>query len=444
MRHLGVNKMLLSCMVIGTAALCVPVQGSAKKNPKYLIAHMTNSVKTVNWAMGEGANALEADLSFSTSGMPNRFYHGAPCDCTMSGVFRKSNHVCKQMSCNTSASSKTVLRTMAKHKKRLALVIIDSKVEAKWGKARLKTAGRQVVALVDRELFARGYRGMVIIGAPYINTYAYLNAAARRAKQSKYKGRYFFTIDGESKAFEKVVKTLRRLPTKNIVYGTGITSLAAATYYDQMDWAAYTRDRGGLGLTYIWTIDSRKSMVKYLRHGVDGIMTNRPSTLKKVIGRLAKPGTPIPSATSSALGHGCDCNYSKKGGCRISKAPPPGLACKCKYKGGWTCAGALTKCKKKNARHCRSPDKSRATCLQGSGDCGGYKKPSCDCNYARGGCRIVRPAPPGYACRCKYKGAWTCGGRVTRCKQKGAKVCKKPDRSKAACRQGQGDCGAYK
>ena len=444
LKNTSLKNHLLSILIIAAGLAVVPKDTSAKTQPKYLIAHMTNSVKTVNWAMRQGANALEADLSFNKAGVPNRFFHGAPCDCTMSGVFRKSNHVCKQMSCNTAAPSKAVLNTMARHKKKLALVIIDSKVEAKWGSARLKIAGRKVIELVDRELFAKGYRGNVIVGAPYIKTYAYLNAAVKAANRSKYKSRYFFTIDGESKAFKGVIKALRRLPTKNSVYGTGISSLAASTYYDQMDWAAYTRDRGGIGLTYIWTLDSAKSMRKYLKHGVDGIMTNRPSTLRKVMGRLAKPGARIPAVTTNALGHGCDCNYSKKGGCHISKAPPPGLACKCKYKGGWTCGGSLTSCKSKSAKGCRTPNKSRATCLQGRGDCGGYTKPSCDCNYGRGGCKIVKPAPPGYACKCKYKGAWTCGGSITQCKKRTAKQCKRPDRSKAACRQGRGDCGAYK
>ena len=67
----------------------------------------------------------------------------------------------------------------------------------------------------------------------------------------------------------------------------------------------------------------------------------------------------------------CDCDY-RAGGCIISKAAPPGKACRCSYKGAWTCGGSVVDCLNNNSPKCKNPDRTRASCLQGSGDCGGY------------------------------------------------------------------------
>ena len=111
----------------------------------------------------------------------------------------------------------------------------------------------------------------------------------------------------------------------------------------------------------------------------------------------------------------CDCDYHP-GGCSISQTAPHDTACKCKYKGGWTCGGEVERCLDPSSRYCRIPDQSAQSCFQGNGDCEGYKNAQCDCDNSRGGCKISRVPPPNTACKCKYKGWWTCGGDITRCK----------------------------
>ncbi len=74
---------------------------------------------------------------------------------------------------------------------------------------------------------------------------------------------------------------------------------------------------------------------------------------------------------------------------------------------------------------------------------------ACDCNYKKakyklgGGCIIVKPAPAGKACRCIFKGFWTCGGQVVPCDNPNNSLCKKPSTTFASCRFGQGDCDGY-
>ena len=67
----------------------------------------------------------------------------------------------------------------------------------------------------------------------------------------------------------------------------------------------------------------------------------------------------------------CDCDY-RRGGCTISRAAPQGTACSCSYDLFWTCSGSVVECSDVNHINCRFPDKSRSSCRQGRGDCGGY------------------------------------------------------------------------
>ena len=67
----------------------------------------------------------------------------------------------------------------------------------------------------------------------------------------------------------------------------------------------------------------------------------------------------------------CDCDFHA-GGCPISEAAPEGKACKCVYKGGFTCGGDVVSCGNPASPKCAAPDKSVASCTMGGGDCGGY------------------------------------------------------------------------
>lgn len=96
-----------------------------------------------------------------------------------------------------------------------------------------------------------------------------------------------------------------------------------------------------------------------------------------------------------------DCDYHP-GGCSISKAAPPGTACKCVYKGAWTCGGDVVRCGNPKSPLCAAPSKGPAACVLGGGDCGGYSGSSdCDCDYKgkglfkSSGCKIVKAAREG-------------------------------------------------
>jgi hypothetical protein len=63
------------------------------QDPFYIIAHMANNIKSVDWAVSQGANAIESDFQFNDHGQPTVVEHGDPCDCVCG--FTTSN-ICRQ------------------------------------------------------------------------------------------------------------------------------------------------------------------------------------------------------------------------------------------------------------------------------------------------------------------------------------------------------------
>lgn len=57
-----------------------------RRRPIFVIGNMVNSLYDVDVFLESGANALEADITFSTTGVPTWVYHGIPCDCNREGA----------------------------------------------------------------------------------------------------------------------------------------------------------------------------------------------------------------------------------------------------------------------------------------------------------------------------------------------------------------------
>ncbi|CAF3770356.1 unnamed protein product [Rotaria sp. Silwood1] len=336
---------------------------------------MANSGPSLDWAVSQGANAIETDLQFDNRGNPYLFEHRGFCDCSCP---HPSGHICAGglgSKCSGSSASQDAdahLQHIARLSN-IALVIIDSKVESKMA-SRLGYLGKSVVALLDRDLFNYGFKGKVIIGCGKINTYDYLQAAAEAAKLSPNANRYFFSFDQEDDRYFDVIAMLSRF-TNNRVYGTGISSCVPGTYYTGISQSVAGKAAGQHGMNYIWTLDKKSSMRTYIELGVQGIITNRVDlarTLAISMGlKLATPSSSIPVATDSLPSpNKCDCDYHK-GGCTISWPAPSLKACKCKYKGAWTCGGSLVSCDVSRPK-CSRPDESKEACQLGGGDCDAY------------------------------------------------------------------------
>ncbi|CAF3892870.1 unnamed protein product [Adineta steineri] len=349
--------------------------GRKTKIPFYIIAHMANTRTSLDWAIKNGANAIENDLQFDQRGNPVKFEHQHVCDCI---CVINDDHICQVLhnKCSGPQASDDAERHLQHAAKlvNIALIIIDSKVKSNWGK-RLPEAGKAVVPFLDRNLFEYGYRGNVIIGSGEVKTYEYIKAAIEAANNSPYKTRYYFTFDQEGDDYSGVIAMLSRL-TDNRVYGTGLASCLPETYYSGIEKAAEGKTNYEHGLSYIWTLDKESSMKEYIKRGVQGIVTNRVRLARRIAesqGRyIAQYSDPIPISTASIVSpNKCDCDYHP-GGCTVSWPAPNEKACKCHYKAlQWTCSGSVVSCDSKNKK-CKNPDASFEACEIGKGDCDGY------------------------------------------------------------------------
>jgi hypothetical protein len=362
------NRSLLSAMAVMACLELLVAWDAEAQGYFYAIGHMTNTRSAVDWTVSTGANALEVDLSFDDAGNPTVFRHGFPCDCT---CFTRG--VCDHLdSCDASTDAPALLQHIAT--KPIALLVIDSKVDGSTNSA----AGRNVVNLLASNLFAQGFGGAVIIGAPKLNAFPYLQAAAEAAQASPNGSRMYFTLDGEGNDVSGVLGKLVSLASKNIVYGTGISACLPGEYETSILIGAANKGAGVIGLDYIWTLDKETSMARYIESGAQGIMTNYPDRLVDLLRRrqipLAAPGTAIPPSTNPNVitqAPSCVC-ASRPGGCVISSAAPAGLACDCELSSD--CAGVVVACKDPISSFCLVPGTSIESCLQGGGNCNGYKQ----------------------------------------------------------------------
>jgi len=287
------------------------------ENVYYNIAHMLSTKKLIDWGISQGANAVEADLHF-VNGVPAKFSHGPGlCECTFTGIAKATANiplikditkrlyppVCQASSdpCGVSENATDWFNHLAT-KSNVALLIIDTKTGSIKDNE-MATAGKNVIKMINQELFNRGFKGTVIVGVPEFNGLPYLRAAAQEASSSAYKDRTFFAVDQESDAL-KTIKELASF-TKNRAYGVGLPSFVPIKFFSAISLASRNEKAGVIGFTYIWTIDDRDIMKKYIETGARGIMTDDPKALFEVykqLGKtLAKPSDALPIGQSDTV-----------------------------------------------------------------------------------------------------------------------------------------------
>jgi hypothetical protein len=267
-----------------------------------VLSHMTNAAKSVKWALDQGANGIEVDINF-TGSEPMYVKHGGICDCSCIcpfGSMCRSDNICNRMwndtgsHCNAQTPIDEMLIRLgdADLQDKLAVVYFDNKLDASV--TDLAHAGSTVATKIIKFLFARGYKGQVVINGSDPKYIAYLKAALDVATASPYNERIFYTLDLNFNDYEKSKAGLLTLGTKNIVYSTGITICVPTTYYSAIAKARVDFNAGIIQGVGIWTLDSESSMNKYLDAGVTNIMTDVPAIAVNVFKKrgipLARPG----------------------------------------------------------------------------------------------------------------------------------------------------------
>lgn len=312
------RQLLLSCLL---PLALLPAAAQGQEVLFYNIAHAINHSQYIDWAVSDGANAIEADLRFTDSGVVDKFMHGKVCECMLA-----QSHLCYQMmqvsplyqpdpgiakiervrwdwdACMVTEVAHSFLRTLARNPA-IALFIVDSKVGSSVAKAdsAKANAGRNVVqALVDH-LFSQGYRGRVIVGVDEDKHQAYTRAAVAAARATPYADRIHFSFDENGKSGDKARATINLLESiapGKAVYGNGVSAAWLGDFKDAFKVGVAAEREKRVGLNYIWTLDKSASMKTHIDLGVRGIMTNNPSVLRDLLKaypqyRSARPGDPL-------------------------------------------------------------------------------------------------------------------------------------------------------
>ncbi|XP_075730031.1 dermonecrotic toxin SPH isoform X2 [Rhipicephalus microplus] len=214
--------------------------------PFYVFGNMANSLEDVDNFVARGANSVEADLMFASDGAAEIFYHGGLCGC--------------KRDCEKSAQANTYLSylrdsvngTIPPEHMLNVIMSVSTTMDKEILSGALDTLRRASSSSLFLEHVGfdiSGYELLSIIA----DTYEELGIRGHRWQGD---GAINCFIDVYGEARTKAVTSRRT---------------EANTTADYVDKA------------YVWTVDNAKTMRRFLRRNIDGMMTNVPTTLLSVL-----------------------------------------------------------------------------------------------------------------------------------------------------------------
>ena len=343
----------------------------------WAISHMVNNEEILDYSLEAGANALEMDLTFDESGNPKNLYHNWFCDCLCS----PDTETCMFDICEKARPVGGVLKYFMSHEKsgQVAMLYMDNKLDDVPEKL-VKQAAANLVDLLEKNVLAGGYRGVILMAGANKD---FLKSLADEANKSSFKRQLFVGHDHHFD-FKEGMELLADLNYPYKIASTGMPRCAkwAVGYGDEIALGRVNKARGVISDTIIWTLDKHSEYDKYYNYGARGIITNNiKNLLRWAKGRGYQLYTTEDAICGAAagrenlvtdVGH---CGCEKEGaGCRINDevASVQGSACKCSKQWFFSCKGDVVGCKNITSPQCLKPDQSEQSCIQGGGDCRGY------------------------------------------------------------------------
>ncbi|KAI1280660.1 Dermonecrotic toxin LiSicTox-betaIA1i [Halotydeus destructor] len=274
-------------LLIVTVTLLHAVQSSDPQRPFYNIAHMVNSIKEINYYIQRGANAIEADVSFSPNGTALYTFHGYPCDCfrhcTEREDFAKYLEYVREVTRPESPY----------YKKGLALLFLDLKISSLPPSAKAQ-AGQDMAAKIVEHLYQGGkaeskIKVLLSIGHIYDSDFilGFQNELESRDMAAIFKDKIGWDV-GLNDPISLIVSMWKRIEViDNIWQGDGRSNCISPFYnLGRLTTALHRRDERNamieepfIDKVYHWTIDLSHNLRASLRTGVDGIITNHPERI---------------------------------------------------------------------------------------------------------------------------------------------------------------------
>lgn len=266
---------------------CISTASGQLERPFFIIAHMVNSIKEVDQYLRLGANAIEADVTFSNDGTAKQTYHGSPCDCFRNCIQRENivdylEYIRKVTSTND-----------AKFKNHVALLFLDLKVTdlPKDNKIR---AGKDIAKKLLDHLW---------YNVDSNNTVNVLLSIGHVSDKEVFKGavetimkhgdpalaeRIGYDV-GLNDPLDEISKMYSELGIDhNRWQGDGVSNCLslfrpASRLKEALRYRDSRTDRSYADKVYHWTIDLSSAIRNSIRIGVDGIITNYPERVSTVI-----------------------------------------------------------------------------------------------------------------------------------------------------------------
>ncbi|XP_037529457.1 dermonecrotic toxin SpeSicTox-betaIB4-like [Rhipicephalus sanguineus] len=265
---------------------------SASIGPRhfYVFGHMANSLEDVDNFVEQGANALEADLTFASDGTVEKFYHGGLCDCGRD--------------CEKSAEANTYLSYLrdavnedGKFAGKLQLLYIDTKTA--WLSPGMKyQTGINLANTLINQLWSNGtipserMLNVILSVSTTINKEVLsgaLDTFKRATTTSLFLDHVGFDISGYE-LLSIIANTYEDLGIKEHRWqGDGANNCLIGGYGEARTKAMTSRRTAAnttedyVDKAYVWTVDSSKSVRRFLRWNIDGMATNVPTTILNVL-----------------------------------------------------------------------------------------------------------------------------------------------------------------
>lgn len=257
------------------------------QRPFFNVAHMANNLNNVDEFIDRGANSVEIDVQF-VNGVATEIFHGFPCDW---GRWCESRTEIAEFLVKVSFRSLSMLFLDIKFdgiplgKERVAaLDLMDKLMKYFWTRTNVRTNIVISIPYTDHENFVSGIL-TVLDEHPTLKS--------------------LVAIDVSQDTVHNVVRMYNKLNISGWI-GIGITNLyealdtfsrmdcvrtlsefIALTWFrhDTLSNAIKERERPGSPIVkvYSWTKDWTMNMKYALELGVDGIMTNKPEVLNKLV-----------------------------------------------------------------------------------------------------------------------------------------------------------------
>ncbi|KAH6921451.1 hypothetical protein HPB50_000599 [Hyalomma asiaticum] len=245
---------------------------STGQRPFYIFGHMANSLADVDDFVNQGANAIEADLTFASVGTPQLFYHGALCDCGRH--CEKSARVHEYLSYLSDA-----VKDGGKFAGKLQLLYIDIKAaNIPWGTK--YQAGINLATDLIRYLWKNGtvppeFMLNVILSVSTTSNKDVLWGARdtlqRVASSSLFMDHVGFDISGYE-LLDIIAATYEELGIRQHRWqGDGTSNCLIDGYWDARTRAVISRrtatnsSRDYVDKAYVWTVDRPNSVRRFLR-----------------------------------------------------------------------------------------------------------------------------------------------------------------------------------